>query len=325
MKDSTVKMPDAVTLDDVDTKSELSSTLSDKKKLYNKYPIEKNNAILYDLLNALPSNPNDVSVDALIDFYQKVSGNLLITPNVTKYPKFTVLREATRIHLPKLNTKELKHMFVAILPSKQIMHDKLSKMIVDAFLKRVYYMPFDQILFVDFMLHKYFDSSELSKDYNILRLKLQTIFLSKFEDFMNEIDDFEVLMKIVSYCGNNIEIVSSKIANSVTTSLLLNDDDSFSVNHITSILIMLSSLGKLNEYVEKLLQKMFRLWCQTEVTPTQVFALLSVLAANRARIDRDRFNNREFIQHCVNVVIKENDKKLSFNVQNKLTNLVSGT
>lgn len=314
--------PDSV-LDEADTKSEFTSTTSDKINVYKKYSFEENNAILTEMLNELPSDPAEISLDALTEFFQRISAHFIITPAVIRHPKFSVLREATQIHLPQLNTKELKNLFVAIFPSKAMMHDKLNKMVVDALVNRVNYLPFDQIIFLDFILHKYYNLTELSKDYNILRLKLQTMFLSKVETALNEMDDFEELMKIVSYCENNAEIIPPKIVNSVATSLLLSDDDKFSVTHITSILIMLAAMGKLNEHVGKLLHKATGLWCQSTVTPAQVQVLLKVLAAKKSTIDRDRFKDLEFIRRCVEVVTQQNDRKLSFSIQNSFNRLVS--
>lgn len=316
----TVPVPN---LEDSETKTEPKSTSTDQKVDYNKYSREENNKILIELINGLPSNPSEISQEALLDLYQRINGNFLISPSVIKHPKFTVLREATKAHLPQLNTKELKHLFVAVFPSKAVMYDKLGAMIVGALLKRANYLPFDQVMFLDFMVHKYYNPYELSKDYNILRLTLQTMFLSKVEDALEEVKDFNDLMKIVSYCENNAEIIPSKIANSVTTSLLLIDDDKFNVNHIQTIMILLASLGRLNEHVEKLHRRMVSLWYQSTVTAGQVQVLLRVLAAKKGTIDRDRFKSPEFIRHCVNVVAQQTDKKTSFSVQNSFNTLVS--
>lgn len=274
------------------------------------------------MINGLPSQTDQISQEALLDFYQQINGRFLITQSVINHPKFSVLLEATENHLPQLNTKELKNLFVAIFPSKAVMYDKMGKVIVEALIKRANYLPFDQIMFLDFILHKYYNLSELSKDYNILRLTLQKMFLSKVEDALDEVKDFEDLMKIISYCENNAEIIPPKIANSVTTSLLLIDDDQFKVRHIQTILIMLASLGKLNEHVEKLHRRMVGLWYQSTITVDQVQVLLKVLAAKRDTIDKDRFKSPEFIRHCVNVVTQQTNKKVSFSVQNSFNRLV---
>lgn len=320
--DSAIIPPDSA-LDEADTKSEITSITSDRYNVYKKYTFEENNAILSEMLNELPSDPVEVSLDALIEFYQRISGHFMITSAIIRHPKFAVLRSATQFHLPQFNTKELKNVFIAIFPSKAMMHEKLTKMIIDALVNRINYIPFDQIIFIDFIMHKYFHLTELSKDYNILRLKLQTMFLSKVDIALNEMDNFEELMKLVSYCENNAEIIPPKIVNSVATSLLLSDDDKFNVTHITSILIMLASMGKLNEHVEKLLHKAMGLWCQSTLAAAQVQVLLKVLAAKRSTIDRDRFNNSQFICHCIDIITQRKDKKLSFSVQNSFNRLVS--
>lgn len=252
-----------------------------------------------------------------------MKGNYLIRPEDLQHPKFELLREATECLLPEMNTRELKNILIAILPSKAIMHDRLTTQIIEAMLKRVTYLPFDQVLFVDFMIQKYYHRSELSKDYILLQTKLQTMFLSKIEDELDEYTDLEEIMKVVAYCENNHEVIPSKIVNLLTTSLLLMDDKEFSVIDITSVLIFMANLGKLDEHVEKLLRRMFVLWAQSDVTANKVDALLRVLAAKFHTLDRERFKDPEFIRTCVNSVTHMKDRKVLFSVQNSFNKLVS--
>lgn len=306
--------------DSATDESETSSSSVGDRKIESKYIRYERNSTFADLLESLPSDSKYVSVDAFLDFYEHMKGNYLIRPDDLKHPKFRVLREATESFVQEMNTKELKEILVSILPSKAVMHDKLTKIVIDAVLKRVNHIPFDQILFIDFLLNKYYNSSDLSKDYNILRLKLQTMFMLKVE---NELDGDTDIMKILAYCENNFEIVSSKIVNSLTTSLLLMDDDKFSVMDLTSILIFLANLGELDEHVVKLFRKTLGLWIQAEVTANQVDVLLKVLSAKRNTIDKDRFKDSDFIRKCINLVIQQNDRKVSFSVQNSFNKLVS--
>lgn len=309
--------------DSATDESETSSSSVGDRKIDSKYIRYERNSTFADLLESLPSDPQYMSVDAFLDFYEHMGGNYLIRPDDLKHPKFKVLREATESLIQQLNTKQLKGILVSILPSKAVMHDKLTKIVIDALLKRVNHLPFDQILFIDFLLNKYYNSSELSKDYNILRLKLQTMFLLKVENEMDGVTDIQDIMKILAYCENNFEIVSSKIVNSLTTSLLLLDDDKFSVMDLTSILIFLANLGELDEHVEKLLSKSLGLWIQAEVTANQVDVLLKVLAAKRSTIDKERFKDSDFIRKCINLVTQQDDRKVSFSVQNSFNKLVS--
>ncbi|XP_055313030.1 uncharacterized protein LOC129574689 [Sitodiplosis mosellana] len=297
------------------------ATFIPEKSVDSKYSRSDKNASLVELFNSLPSDPKNVSLQALVEFYDRIKGNYLITNDMKKHPKFAVFREATEILSPQLNTKELKNVFIAVIPSKPVMFDKLGNIIVDALLKRVSYIPFDQIMFVDFILNKYYNVTELSKNYNILRLTLQTMFLSKVEDELAEMKEFEEIMKIVAYCENNSEIIPSKIVNSLTTSLLLVDEDKFTVMDLTSVVIFLSNLGKLNEHVEKLFHKVIGLWYQSPVTANEVQVLLKVLAAKSHTIDKEIFKDSEFIRHCIKIVTQQNEKKISFSVQNSFNRI----
>lgn len=288
-----------------------------------KYTRQENVKSVVDLIESLPSNANEMTVESLVAFFDRINGNYLIPFRVTEHPKFAILRDATEILLPQLNTKEVKHMLVAILPSKAIMHDKLSNTIADAMLKRAANIPFEQILFVDFIIRKYYKKFELSKNYNILRLRLQAIFLSKVEDELDEVDDLENLMKIVAYCQNNAEIIPPKLLNRLTTSLLLSEDDEFTVMHISSILMFLANFGKLDEHVEKLLHQMFGLWNKSAATADEVQVLLKVLAAKEDTIDKEIYKHPEFIRHCVTIVSQQDNSKLLFSVQNSFNKLVS--
>lgn len=293
----------------------------------NNYSQQKN-ATLIGLIDKLPTDPKNISPGALLDFYEKIKGNFLIPYHVTTHPNFKVLREATEIYLPKFSTKEMNNIFIAILPSKSVMHDKLGKIVVDALLTRVSYMPFNQIIFMDFLILKYYKVTELSPNYNILRLTLQTIFLSKVENELEALDgsdSFKDIMKIVAYCQNNSEIISEKIVNNLTTSLLLTDDEMFTANDIVTILLFLANLGELNDHVEKILRKMITLWYQLPVTANKVQILMKILAAKNSthKIDKGFLMNSEFIRHCVNIVIQQNDIKLSFSVQNSCNRMVT--
>lgn len=304
-----------------DTSSSESSSFV--KNVDTKYSREENVRSVMDLIDSLPSHARDISVESLLEFFYRIKGNCLIPYAVVEHPKFAILREATEVLLPQLNTKEVKEMLVAILPSKAIMHDKLSNTIASAMLKRAAAIPFDQIMFLDFIILKYYRKSELSKNYNILRLRLQAMFLSKVEDALDEVDGLENLMKIVAYCQNNAEIIPPKILNRLTTSLLLSEDDEFTVLQISSILMFLANFGKLDEHVEKLLHQTIGLWNKSAVTADDVRVLLKVLAAKEDTIDKEIFRQPEFIRHCVNTVTQQGSSKLLFNIQNSFNKLVS--
>lgn len=277
-----------------------------------------------ELIEILPSNSKSITKEDLIEFYGKIRLQDSITHKTINHPKFTVLREATVANLSQFNTKELKNLMVAILPSKAVMNDQLGRSIADALIERSTFLPFEQIIFIDFVMRKYYNLSELSSSYNMLRLRLQTLFLMKIEDVLNDNTDFEELMKIVAYCSNNSEIISTKMFNILTTSLLLTDDEKLTVTHIMSCLILLAS-KQLNDHTEKLLNRMILLWRQSNVNATEVQVLLKVLAARKQTIDLKYFKNEEFIRHCVMVVTQQTDRKLSFSVQNFFNRLVSLT
>lgn len=317
-------MRDPIQEDSEATEFESSSFVPDNNIVDSKYARSDNRVSLLKLFDSLPSHSKSIrSKEYLIQFYDKIKGNYLITYDVKKHPKFAVLREATEILSPQFDTKELKNVFTAILPSKPIMDDKLGNIIVDALLKRVSYIPFDQILFVDFLMNKYYNISELSKNYNILRLTLQTMFLSKVEDELVKFKEFEDIMKIVAYCENNTQIIPMKIVNSLTTSLLLVEDEQFTVQGLISILIFASNFSKSNEHVRKLLRKTISLWYESPVTAYQVHALLRVLAFKSNAIDTEIFKDPEFIRHCVDIVIQHNGKRISFDIQNSFNIIVS--
>lgn len=281
-----------------------------------------NSAAVIEFLETLPARPEEISLEGLLSLYERIKGSYVFSYNAVRHPKFRVLREATEIHLAQLNTKEIKDMFVAVVPSKSIMHDKLGKIIAEALIKRISFVPFDQIRFVDFMLHKYYKVSELSKDYNILRLTLQTMFLSKIEDEFDGLKSYEETMKSLAFCENNVEIVPTKIVNSLTTSLLLFEDEEFTITDITSVLIFLSNFGKLNEHSEKLLRRMIDLWYQQPVTARNVMVLFKVLANKSNTLDKGIFQETEFIRRCINVVIEQDEGKYAFSVQNSLNKMV---
>lgn len=274
------------------------------------------------MLETLPEQSDSITLEDLFALYDRIKANYVFTYNAIKHPKFRVLRDATETHLPQFNTKQIKSIFTAILSSKPIMTDKLGKMIAEALIKRASYLPFDQILFLDFILHKYYRVSELSKDYNIIRLTLQTMFLSKVEDELDGSKSFEEIMKFVAFCENNAEIVPMKIVNSLTTSLLLFDEEYFNIQEIMSVLLFLSNFGKLNEHAEKLLRKMIDLWHQQPVTARNVMVLFKVLANKCDTIDKEIFQETEFIRHCINIVIEQDERMYAFSVQNSLNKMV---
>lgn len=221
-----------------------SSLASAQKRINLKYRRHENASSFPDLLESLPSNTNDISVEVLMDFYANMNRSYLIRPKDLQHPQFEVLREATETLLPEMNTREVKNILIAILPSKAIMHDLLTTQIVEAMLKRVTYLPFHQIHFIDFMIRINYKKSELSKDLISLKSTLHTMFLSKIEDELEECTDLDGIMKAVEYCQNNHEIIPSRIVNRLTTLLLLRDDEEFSVQQITNVLILLGNPGK---------------------------------------------------------------------------------
>lgn len=308
---------------DSEASLERTSSHFEKRGSYYKYSRTENDANMIKLIESLPADPSDITTADVLQFYNSMRGHYIITSAVIKHAKFNFLREITDAHLLQFNTKELQDILIAMLPSKAMMNDKLGRLIIDTLLKRAQHLPFSSILFVDFILHKHYSSEEMNKDCSILRLTLQRLFLSKIEDELNYPSEFEEFMKIVAFCNNNTEVLTSKIANLITTSLLLCDDEKFTVHAIVSCMNMLASCGKLNDHVRKLLVKMIELWIQSEVTANEVRQLLRVLSTQRNTIDKEQFNDPKFIRHCVNVVTSETDDRFLFSVQNGFNRLVS--
>lgn len=309
-----------------DTSAEQKTTplQSGKSVDYRKMSYAANSAKVFELIEALPTSPRDITIADVMNFYDNIRGSCLITPAIVRHPKFDSIREVTEVFLLQFNTKELSNLLVSILPSKVLSNDRLGEMIVNVFLKRINHVPFEQILFISFILHKYYRVSEMNKDYTCLRLTLQRTFLSKVDDELNDLDDFDVLMKIVGFCNNNVEVITPKNANLIATSLLLiDDDDKYTLNDTISCLNLLASFGKLNEHLRKLLDKMVDLWCRSDVKAADVRTLLRILSANRNTIDKEQLKETKLIRHCVNVATSQPDRKLLFSIQNELNRLVS--
>lgn len=311
-------------IDDEPQTSTDSTTFAHKRSFNPRYSNAESREILSDMLNSLPSDSHEITVKTLLEFYEKIQGNFLITHSEIKHKKFAILRAATEKWLTSISTKSVRQIFITLLPSKPVMSDKLMKVIVAEMIRRAPHLPFDQILFCDFVIRKYYSQTELNENLHILQLKLQTIFLSKIEDELDdESNDFKKTMKILAYCENNNEIVPAKILNKLTTLLLMaDDDDEFTVTQISSVFIFLANFRELNPHVEKLFEKMVLLWCQSPATPKEIQTLFKVLAAKSDTIDTGRFQNTNFIQSCVDVVIQQKDIKLSFGIQNSFNKIV---
>lgn len=284
---------------------------------------EENNASVLMLLGSLPSNAEFIKVKTLKDFYNGICGKYLITKSVINHPMFDTLREATKILLPKLHSNEVTKIYIALIPSKCVMNDMLSEYVIEALIDKCTLLNFGQILVLDFLIRKYYSKKEFNKSQNILLSKLQTMFLSKIDDALDGLDDLKKIMNILAYCENNAEIIPQKVVNTLTTALLLAEDDEFSVQHLFSIIIFLSNFGKLDEHVAKLLKKAVYLWCQSTVEPHNVINLFKTLAYKNATMDSDMFKNTDFIRCCVNIVIQNNDRNQLFTLQNSFNKVVS--
>lgn len=293
---------------------------------YRRVSYAANSAKVIELIEVLPSNPQDITMADVLNFYDNIRGSCRITPAIVRHPKFDVIREVTEVFLLQFNTKELANMLVSILPSKALSNDKLGEMVVNALLKRINHLPFERVLFISFILHKYYRISEMNKDYTCLRLALQQSFLSKIDEKLNDLDDFDMLMEIVGFCNNNVEVITPKNANLIATSLLLiDDDDKFTLNDTISCFSLLGSFGKLNEHVKKMLDKMVDLWCKSDVTAADVRTLLKILSAKRNTIDKEQLAETKLIRHCVNVATSQtsqSDRRLLFSIQNEFNRLV---
>lgn len=299
---------------------------SNHKITQSKYQRFKNASSFSDLLKSLPSNINDINVKVLIIFFKTIKkNNFLIRPENIQHPKFEILREATETLLPNMNKKEVTNILIIILPLKAIMHDKLTKQIIEKVLKQINYIPFDQVLFIDFMINKYYCKFKLNEDYITLKSNLHKRFLSKIENELKKCTDLKLIIKIVNYCQHNYEIIPSKIVNHLITLLLSTYNQKFSVMDIIAVLIFLSNFQILDKHMKKLLEKMFNLWTQSDMTANQIEKLLLVLVAkNRNQtLNKKCFNDPKFIQKISDSIIKLNNKLISFNVQRLFNELVS--
>lgn len=314
-------MPQYAT-DESDSSPKQSSS-QQKTVDYRKLSYTDNNSKIMQLIEELPENSKEITMDDVLNFYETIKGTYLISPMVIRHRKFDLIREVTDAHLSQFTTKELSNILVAVLPSKRLMNDNLGQMIVNANIDRVKRQPFNIIVFNSFILHKYYSVSEMNKECILLRSAFQRQFLSQIEEELNNLNDFNELMKIVAFCINNSEVITPKITNLLTTMLLLNDDDKFTTSDILTCFNILALCAKLNGHVVKLLHKMVDLWCKSDVTASQVRVLLKILSANRNTIDKEQFNDSKLIGHCVNVVASEQDRKLLFSIQNEFNRLVS--
>lgn len=278
-----------------------------------------------ELLQLLPLHPADVSLEVLVEFYENLKGNYLVQPDDLQHPQFNVLREATENLSQQLNTTELQDILIALLPSKAVMHDKLTQIVANAMFEQATSLSFHEILLIDFLIHKYYKTSELSEDHNNLRLKLQEMFLSKISNEIqnNRLSELEDIMKIVAYCQNNAKIIPLDIMRKLIEVLLRSDDEKFSVVDIASVFTFIANLDKSNKYTRRLLRKMFRLWAKSEPTPQQVEVLLAVLAKRSAKTSTKRFNDIKFIQKCVDSVTQEEDPELLLRVKISFDKLVN--
>lgn len=275
------------------------------------------------IIQSLPSDRGIIDKKDLYNTFLRLNEASTFTEDVVCHPNFEKLRRITQYTLPRLRDYEVKDMLVVVLSTQILMDDKLSKIIMNAFLQRISLISLDQIIFLDFILRKYYNLNELNKRYEIFRLTLQTMFLLKVHNEIGEFRNFESMRKIATYIGNNHEIIPSNILNSLTSSLLLADDEQFKVIDIIIILRLLSRFGELNEHVLKLLRKMFNLWCESIPTVNDVKLLSVMLAKNKDIIDKNAFNDKNFIRHCTQVLIKANDYTTSFYVQSNFNHLVS--
>lgn len=144
--------------------SSIASASVFDEKTNSKYSRFDKNRNFTELLETLPSNPKRVNRERLVKFFEITNGKYLIRAGDLEHPKFNVLRMATENLAQQLNARELKDILIALLPSKAVMHKRLTQVVVHRLLDRVTDFPFYHILFIDHLIHRYYKISELSKD-----------------------------------------------------------------------------------------------------------------------------------------------------------------
>lgn len=240
--------------------------------------------------------------------------------NDAQNPKFRMFLKRATHAIPALKPIQLRDISVNIIDNPHLRNDKINDLYINALIANLRDVPLIETIFVDFIIRKL----KLNAKYATLLSRIQTWFLLKFDEVLDNFEDFDCLMRIVDYISKNTEIISEQILNRLTTSLLLAEDANFELDDIIKILGLLFHIKDVafGENQSKLLHAMVRLWKQCRPTIKDAELLTSILLSNAGdEINKKAFVDSGLIQNLFEIL--NEDKKVAFYSMRNLSKMVN--
>lgn len=290
------------------------------------------------IIAAMPDDPKDLTTNDLIAIFENLSKEP-ISDEALLHANFDTLIDATKLILPQLSASQNAWIFNQIAQAEIPMFDELTEIVTDNLMKNVYHLSPDEMIDVDFALRKYYaKEKKISGKLELLRKTARNAFPLRLNLNLLEDTSYKQLMKIVRYLSNNSSLIANERdernyefdtlekhdLDMLISKILWLDDHVFQMNDVVCVIVTLSRFPKLNEKSEKLLEKMFRIWCKSAKNFDDVDKILNLLVERgRLRYDSKLFSNPLFIEQCAQHTIKNNKLSDTLSILEAFIRLVS--
>lgn len=213
-----------------------------------------------------------------------------VTEEDIQHPNFQWILTETEAIIPRMNADELTDIVIAMFNNELLQQQNINDKIIDALMPKVHELAFNRMLTLE-------SNTKNSNSLQSIHLKIEEIFLKNVECFLAD-EKIQILtfVNIANYMERHIEIVSMNIIEAFSSALIRANEKPLNIHVPVSIILVYSKFGELGAQSENALKEMVRLWIQFSPTLGDVENLLFHLSANRAKQDKQAFEESGIIQ-----------------------------
>lgn len=299
----------------------ISSNFSQTSKTSN-----DENSSLEEILSSVPPESEAISPNDALNIFRKLSDassllQLSSTPyKVVEHKNFVVLRQAMKVSLPYLQMTETLEVLRAIRTLRVPSDDTVSIAILSTLIENVFSMSLNEIMITDWFLESKKKKSQLAIE---LHQQLIHKFNVKTSQFPVKFNYFMKTRRLLQFIERNINEITERVFINMGKCASEQPIDIFTTYEAMDVIIRLARFGNRSEYLKKILEKAFSIWCSKGVTLEMVETVLTSLIRRKPTLNYSLYTDPRFVETCAQVAMASGNVEKCFLILRQLNRLVS--
>lgn len=263
------------------------------------------------VLLKLPQNAEILDKRTVYAIFQNLQTVNSVTEDDIQHPKFQSLIKRTVSLIPQMTAAELSNITIGIIYHKALQQNEINGEIQDALLPKMHELPFDRMLFLDYIMHK----TKSTNSFETIQRKGQGVFLENVGSFFtNHSNNIQTFANVADYMRKHVKSIPSpphileQFSNALIA-LLHTDENRMNIQNIVQIIRLYSNFGELDGQSVQVLNKIVKLWIELNPTLTDVQLLLFLLSGGGSKPDKKAFEESNLIPFIFNFLDENFDEE----------------